>query len=295
MNNKKEEICILVVSDVHGDSFQFDNIKQISKMNTIHYDYIFYLGDFDSLHQEEQNNPAIVKESIDIISQMLLLLETICPNVYYIGGNHDPGVLFSEKAPSLGKSSKNIHKSYIVIENDLIIAGIGGSTPAIQSDITISPYHNFKIDNYDHIIWNGYPYSNSINKEEVSYMKSDSIYEKDLTELSNKIKSECSSHKIIFLSHSGPFTSHTSNRVKNDKLIYSGSISLNKFINEHSKDILMSLHGHTHLSVGMSKVGNVSVVNPGSLRKGDYCEIKLKRDSKLKWLIKQITFKKIIN
>ena len=62
------------------------------------------------------------------------------------------------------------------------------------------------------------------------------------SKLSNKIKSECSSHKIIFLSNSGPFTSHTSNRVKNDKLIYSGSISLNKFINEHSKDILMSLH-----------------------------------------------------
>ena len=152
MNNKKEEICILVVSDVHGDSFQFDNIKQLSKQNNIHYDYIFYLGDFDSLHQEEQSNSEIVKDSIDIISQMLLLLETICPHVYYIGGNHDPGVLFSDNAPSLGKSSKNIHKSYIVIEDDLIIAGLGGSTPAIQSDSEISPYHNFHIDNYDNII-----------------------------------------------------------------------------------------------------------------------------------------------
>ena len=194
MNKKKEELSILVISDVHGDSFQFDNIKQIAKTNNKMYDYIFYLGDFDSLYIEEQSNKETIQESLNMISQMLLLLETLSPNVYYIGGNHDPGVLFTDNAPQLGKTSKNIHKKYIVIGDDLIIAGLGGSTPSIQTNSETFPYHNFHIDSYDNIIWKGYPYSNNLEKE--SYKESDSLYGKDLTELYESIPNH---HQIILV------------------------------------------------------------------------------------------------
>lgn len=287
--NQNKEINILVVSDVHGDSYQFDNIKQYSKALNKKYDYMFYLGDFDSLLEEEQNEEVIINESLEIINQMLKLMETICPNVYYIGGNHDPGVLFSDSSPKLGKTSINIHKKIARIENGILITGIGGSVPSIESKGE-HDFHKYKIDNYDNIIWKGYPYMNYLHyKDEImSYSKSDALFGKDISNtftLLDSLKKE--NDLIILLTHVGPFNSQTSNRFKNGNCIYTGSVELENIINKYNDEIILNLHGHTHPSPGIFKISNTYVFNPGSLRKGSFGEINIQKKES-KWVINEI-------
>lgn len=287
--NQNKEINILVVSDVHGDSYQFDNIKQYSKALNKKYEYIFYLGDFDSLLEEEQNDEVIINESLEIINQMLKLMETICPNVYYIGGNHEPGVLFSDSCPKLGKTSINIHKKIARIENDILITGIGGSVPSIESKDE-HDFHKYKIDNYDNIIWKGYPYMNYLHyKDEImSYSKSDALFGKDISNtftLLDSLKKE--NDIIILLTHVGPFNSQTSNRFKNGNCIYTGSVELENIINKYNDEIILNLHGHTHPSPGIIKISNTYVFNPGSLRKGSFGEINIQKKEG-KWIINEI-------
>lgn len=287
--NQDKKINILVASDVHGDSYQFDNIKKYYRALNKNYDYIFYLGDFDSLLEKEQNDEFIINESVEIIGQMLTLMETICPNVYYIGGNHDPGVLFSDSSPKLGKTSVNIHKRVVRIENDILITGIGGCVPSIESK-NEHDFHKYKIDNYDNIIWKGYPYMNYLhNKDEtISYSKSDALFGKDINKtftLLDSIKKE--NDIVILLSHVGAFQSQTSNRFKNGNCIYTGSVELEKVINKYNDEIILNLHGHTHPSPGIIKIGNTYIFNPGSLRKGNFGEVSLQKNNN-KWIIKEI-------
>ena len=283
---------VLLVSDVHNSSYMFDNVKAFAKDNKVKYDYVFYLGDFDSLNIDEQYNETIIAESIQAIHHMLVLLETISKNVYYIGGNHDPLVLFKDNAPQLGKYAINVHKKYIPLkeDNNLIIAGIGGSVITVGS-ITETKVAEYKIQNYDMKVYEGFPYIAS------TYKESDELYGHTINELLGLLEPEINNNnkQIILLSHCGPFNSCTSNVTKHNKSLYTGSLKLQELIYKYNHNILLNAHGHAHLAYGCQVINNTTtIVNPGSLRKGRFAEITLgKGVNDHKWSIKSINLIKL--
>jgi Icc-related predicted phosphoesterase len=296
MNNVNEEklLRVLLVSDVHNSSYMFDNVKAFAKENKVKYDYVFYLGDFDSLNIDEQYNETIIAESIEAIHHMLILLETISKNVYYIGGNHDPLVLFKDNAPQLGKHAINVHKKYIPLkeDNNLIIAGIGGSVITVGSP-TETKVAEYKIQNYDMKVYEGFPYMAS------TYKESDALYGNTINELLTLLEPELNSinsnKQLILLSHCGPFNSSTSNVTKRNTSLYTGSLKLQEFICKHSNSILLNAHGHSHLAYGCQLINNTTtIINPGSLRKGRFAELTLSKvvDAH-KWSIKSINLIKL--
>lgn len=295
-NHHKLQLRVLLVSDVHNSSYMFDNVKAFAKENKVKYDYVFYLGDFDSLNIDEQYNETIIAESIEAIHHMLILLETISKNVYYIGGNHDPLVLFKDNAPQLGKHAINVHKKYIPLkeDNNLIIAGIGGSVITVGS-LTKTKVAEYKIQNYDTKVYEGFPYMAS------TYKESDALYGNTINELLTLLEPELNAFnnnkQLILLSHCGPFNSSTSNVTKRNTSLYTGSLKLQQFINKHSNNILLNAHGHSHLAYGCQIINNTTtIINPGSLRKGRFAELTLSKDvddSAHKWSIKSINLIKL--
>jgi Icc-related predicted phosphoesterase len=66
-----------------------------------------------------------------------------------------------------------------------------------------------------------------------------------------------------------------------------GSKQLNKFISNNDK-VFLNIHGHTHDGDGLSKLGKTNIFNPGSLTKGNFGIIKLKKDYKNIWKCEKI-------
>ena len=289
--NNTRSLRVLLVSDVHNSSYMFDNVKAFAKENKVKYDYVFYLGDFDSLKIEEQHNDTIIAESLEAIHHMLVLLETISENVYYVGGNHDPLVLFKDNAPHLGKNAINVHKKYFPMkeDNNLIIAGIGGSVITVGS-VNETKAPEYKIQNYDMKVYEGFPYTAS------NYKESDDSFGNTINELLTLLEPEINQNKqIILLSHCGPFNSCTSNVTKHNKSLYTGSIKLQELIYKYNDNIILNAHGHAHLAYGCQVVQNkTTIVNPGSLRQRRFAELTLaKSNDDHKWGIKSINIIKL--
>ena len=104
---EKNKLNILLISDIHNTAENIDKLRAFQKKNKRKYDYIFVLGDFDSMYTSEMSDEALVLESIESTRQMITLIQTICKNVFYLGGNHDPYYFYEDK-PSLTPGSVNI-------------------------------------------------------------------------------------------------------------------------------------------------------------------------------------------
>ena len=295
-HTNKKNIRILIITDIHQKSSKIDKIRKYCYKYNITYDYIFCMGDFDSLFIKEQNNEIIINESIEIIKNILQLLETLCKRVFFVPGNHDPKIFFTQNSPQLTLYSQNIHKKIIEIEDNLLLIGIGGCVPNFFSDKEKN-FHTFKFDlnniSKNDIQYKGFPYCN--NFKEINYIKSDEIYLNDIKEILEEIKKSNNQNKqIILLSHSGPIWSDTSNTFTQGRVKYCGSQNLQNIINLNSNKILLNIHGHTHKSIGLMSCLNSKIVNPGALMKGKFGEIILRKNKNLsQWEVKSIQLKKI--
>ena len=293
-HTNKNNIRILIISDIHQESSKIDKLRKYCEYNKITYDYIFCMGDFDSLYIKEQQDDIIIEESIEIIKNILQLLETLCKRIFYIPGNHDPKILFSKNSPQLALYSQNIHKKIIEIEDNLLLIGIGGCIPNFYSD-SEKNFHTFNYDleniNKNCIQYKGFPYCNDY--KEINIIKSDEMYLNDIIEIFQEYEQmKYKNKQIIFLSHSGPIWSDSSNTFVNGRVKYCGSSNLQKFFNLNHEKFLLNIHGHTHKSVGLMSLFNLKIINPGSLLKGNFGEIILKKNKK-KWETKNISFYKI--
>mmetsp|Transcript_47760 Transcript_47760/g.123884 ORF Transcript_47760/g.123884 Transcript_47760/m.123884 type:complete len:174 (+) Transcript_47760:647-1168(+) len=94
--------------------------------------------------------------------------------------------------------------------------------------------------------------------------------------------------QIIFLSHCGPASSKTTIVEAEDGSgkIYSGSTSVEDLLchRDNPSRAVVCIHGHTHASRGQAKVADVPVVNPGSLKEGNFAVLQLVRENQ-KWRI----------
>ena len=69
-----------------------------------------------------------------------------------------------------------------------------------------------------------------------------------------------------------------------------GSPLLRKFIEDYKP--LAVVTGHIHESVGVDKIGDTTVVNPGSLAEGCYAWLTVARSGS-RWEVKQVDLKKL--
>lgn len=257
--DKSDKLLILLVSDIHESIQNVEKLKQHCHDNNIIPDYIFCLGDIMTISNGHQEDESIYQGQLIAIKKIFEVLETICPKLIYLPGNHDHKNFFKvEQSPKITENSINLHLKSHFLKDDLLIIGIGGSICSFYSNEEFYPA--YKDINTKNIEWLGYPYINDFNSP--NYEKSDELFKKDLNCLNNYIDN----HKgdIIMLTHNGPFTSNTSNQYEN-RNIYSGSMALNEFLLKHENKIIANVHGHTHEAQGMGKIHNIQIFNPGAL------------------------------
>lgn len=264
----KDELNFVVVSDVHQNDHYLN--KLVKKLSNKKFDYVLFLGDF--LHYTDEDN-------LKDIERMLKKFEEIAP-VLYVSGNHDhPNKLYDEncKLDTDKDETKNLHKNYKKIKDDLYIVGLSGTTPILgvhKDNYTKNdtPFENLKKATN---ITQGFPcsyYEFDICDEE---------FNNDLTYTLNKIKDINAS--FILMTHMGPLYSYTSIQYFNDNytLSYLGSKALfNQFM--LNDKIILNLHGHTHPSRGrFNFYTNKTVFNPGALKDSFYATMKvIKKDGK---------------
>ncbi len=280
---KDDKLFILLVSDIHESIENVNEIVTYCKNNSINPDYIFCLGDIMSIPQGSQGDQKIYEEKVNDLKNILTTLESICPNLIYLPGNHDFKNLFSvEDSPKLTENSVNLHLKSIIIKEDLLLVGIGGATCALYTDEEF--YHAYQNLDKNNIEWKGYPYID--NEDSPNYEKSDEMFKNDL----QKIESTINDHKgnVLLLSHVGPFISNTSNQYE-EKIIYSGSPSLKDFLFDHEDKIIANVHGHTHDAQGLGKIREIKVCNPGAVLKRRFGILKLIKniESNYKWKIEK--------
>jgi Icc-related predicted phosphoesterase len=285
-----KEVDILLVSDIHLSFHYLEKLKEWQLENKRLFDYILLTGDILSLKYPDNEKNEIIAQSEAEISSIITFLENMCLNVIYLGGNHDPKSLFDIEPPNLTIRSINLHKKFIKIANDLYFIGLGGSVPTIVSKDALPnaiPY----VDATDEILWEGYPYQDNFTKP--NYNNSDIIYQKDLQEVWAKLAFHITQNntteniKYVLLTHNGPFYSSTTIQVNKGKIAYMGSKTLGDFLNGH-ENIMLNIHGHTHDGKGNVNYNTYSVINPGSLRNGDFSILKLRRNFANEWIIAKV-------
>ena len=291
------KINILLISDIHLKIFQIDLIKNFCLKNNIQYDFVFYMGDFDSLKLNEQTNIKLINNSIENIKEILNSLEEkICKNLYYVSGNHDPIFFCNNNIIDITSFAKNVHKKIYHLKDNIYITGIGGAIPSFKSKKEYY-YHSFKFKEKDYkkIEFKGFPYTN--DNDNINYKQSDLIYLNDIKDIFNEWEKNYNNNnnKLIFLSHSGPIFSETANSLKKKKkkVEYKGSEQLQFILNKNKENVMLNIHGHCHRFKGVTNINGIYVINPGALKKGNFCELMLVKNEK--WKVKKIEFKNIEN
>eukprot|EP01091_Cochliopodium_minus_P003838 TRINITY_DN13792_c0_g1_i1.p1 TRINITY_DN13792_c0_g1~~TRINITY_DN13792_c0_g1_i1.p1 ORF type:complete len:296 (-),score=89.41 TRINITY_DN13792_c0_g1_i1:89-976(-) len=284
----KEEITILLTTDVHS---AWENIDLLKKEIEIKHkdkkiDVIFITGDLSNYpgKLDKEQKQSDIEKSESEIDRVLKEHETICPKIFYLGGNHDPlstMVDDTEKLKKLGNTSVNIHNSVLTnFAPNLILCGYGGAGPGLVDD---------------KVVWQGFPFAKD---DDISVGYNKLINERE--ELKDLKKED----SVIFLTHCGPMSSSTSVHHKIGKqTVQSGSKSLDNLIRTQKvqDNVFINIHGHTHSGVGFNKIGSVGIINAGPLQFGRYAILKiqksnpsLKRDPEEKfdysWLVKELLF-----
>ncbi|EGR32261.1 spfh domain band 7 family protein [Ichthyophthirius multifiliis] len=236
-------------------------------------DYVFVLGDFDNLISDKSNiNMEECYQSEARIANVLNFLEFFSCTLLVLPGNHDPYNMFKFKQPSentrITQHSYNIHKSVFEINTSLSVIGFGGSIPGYQH-----------IQGEQKLVWEGFPF---LNEEEIKN-ESEQFFD-------DQFKQE---KQFILLTHVGPSCSQTTivKTEQQEDNIYAGCEFFNDVIKKYNKKIVTNLHGHVHDSIGKLSVMDVQIINPGSLKYGQFAKICLHQDnSTLKWVVRNNPF-----
>ena len=77
------------------------------------------------------------------------------------------------------------------------------------------------------------------------------------------------------MTHVGPHCSSTTID-RNNRLYYSGSKTLDAYLNTNSKNIVVWVHGHTHEGKGLCMIERVPIINPGPMTAGCFSIMTLK-------------------
>lgn len=264
MNKAQKIIRCIVVSDIHED---ISVLNKIPLGNEGKFDYCFALGDYISLDANQVDKEEYMTQGKKTIKEIITILEGLSNEVVYIAGNHDPAFFFTEASIKLTEHSHYLHKQYYQLDEDLYVAGIGGSIVAV-------------LDGKNDKEWDGYPYNQDSNTD------SDNAFKKDIIETLDLLKSNpnASKKKIVLLTHNGPKNDTTTKSIHDNKVVQSGSSELCKIISD-TPGIILNVHGHTHYGHGEYMINKTVIANPGSTRDKRYLIIVFAQMAKEEWCL----------
>ena len=102
----------MIVSDEHEEWNMLDSLVKLVKRHK--YDVVLMNGD-----QGNCNN--VIGQPVDVekntqaaasTERYVNTLEKLAPKMFYLPGNHDAEISFSQDAPKLGKHAVNLHKKH---------------------------------------------------------------------------------------------------------------------------------------------------------------------------------------
>jgi Icc-related predicted phosphoesterase len=270
------ELRVLVVSDIHGEVSRVSDVVEWCVRHGHAADAVLCAGDIASMSPDDAGVVEQVAACEATMSTVLAALELASVRVYYVPGNHDsPHAFTAVAATRMAHNALNAHGRCIRIADGLVLAGLGGSTPAVQGDTTID--------------WSAFPYeddaalSAALWKLGVASMgrrKAVAAVTTPAAAAATPLPPDVSfepkvvspeevtaQDTVLMLCHQGPSLSGTSIDSVASPAIHSGSRSLSSAIlGSSAPPMALFVHGHTHRSWGVCTVGTVPVFNPGSLR-----------------------------
>jgi Icc-related predicted phosphoesterase len=274
--DKRSRIKFLVITDVHN---KIQNVRKvISKIKTEKFDYVLYCGDAITMPSDENDNQEKIDSLMPLMHSIFLELEKIAP-ILWVPGNHEPYMFFTDKYEEVSSKSKNLHKKYQKLENNLYIVGLGGSTPILTGGKWSKDFIPFKDIDFSKIRYTGYPYNAD------TYIQGDQILANDLNEVLNEGKKVWGDSQLILLTHSGPVYTFTSSMEEDGEYLYLGSKNLGEIF-QNEDNCFINIHGHSHLSDGFVTLRpGKYVFNPGANYYGNYGKIEIVKDMEGKWTV----------
>ena len=149
-NLKIKHLKILVLNNINSNYLYLFKLKEWQIKSNIYFDYLFYLGNFLSYSDKDKNNVKEIANDEAQTGGLLSYLENLCLNIIYIGGNNDCVTLFKNPFPYLTVKSKNIHKNYFKLADDLYVVGYGGNindNNIFELEDTFSSLHKYLVEN----------------------------------------------------------------------------------------------------------------------------------------------------
>ena len=267
MNDSKTSLKFLIISDIHDRIFNVR--KMLDKIKTIKFDYVICCGDIVTVPTGKNAEKETITPFMPILKNIFLELEKIAP-ILWVPGNHDPYMYYTESYEEVTSKSKNLHKKYEQLDDNLYIVGLGGSVPILTGGTWTKDLIPFKDLDLNNVKYNGYPYDSKI------YSDGDDKLLKDLNEIFEKIPDENS--QMILLSHLGPLYTNTNFMEEDGEVLYLGSKNLGEKYEKENRAFI-NIHGHTHLADGFVtlKPGKY-VFNPGACYEGNYGILEIRKD-----------------
>eukprot|EP01027_Heterolobosea_sp_BB2_P003314 GEZU01005039.1.p1 GENE.GEZU01005039.1~~GEZU01005039.1.p1 ORF type:complete len:335 (-),score=54.73 GEZU01005039.1:26-1030(-) len=295
---------VLLVSDIHVGLSQVHSMMDWlidNKKNRL--DCILVAGDIADLPSKDIGKAEKEAASEGDASAVLTALENIHPKVYYIPGNHDPHSLFDSDIggtpPQLTPLSKNIHGAVISLAPGLYIAGLGGSVDSFKEE-----------DPKGYPYWKGFPYpTEAMIKDQLDQLDDrlhaavnehladigDPSLTSDQDEGNNNTNNR--NRCVILMTHCGPAGCSTALYEDEKRLrILMGSSAVRELLESSfmQQHVFLNIHGHTHPGFGVSKVGRVQVLNPGSLKENRFALLRLRKSSGIansgSWALESVEF-----
>ena len=279
--SKKNELTrlkFLVITDVHD---KIQNLRKVvSKTKNENFDYVLCCGDVITIPSGENSNKKIIDSYMPLMHSIFLELEKIAP-VLWVPGNHDPYMFFTDNYEELSSKSKNMHKEYKKLDDNLYIVGLGGSTPILTGGKWDKSFIPFKDLDLSKVKYPGYPYNVATN----DYIQSDQLLANDLNEVFNKGREIWGDSQLILLTHNGPLFTFTNAMEEDGEYLYLGSKSIGEIF-QYYDNCFINIHGHSHSADGFITLRPEKYVfNPGANYFGNYGIIEVVKDKEGKWTV----------
>eukprot|EP00026_Physarum_polycephalum_P014189 Phypoly_transcript_14677.p1 GENE.Phypoly_transcript_14677~~Phypoly_transcript_14677.p1 ORF type:complete len:287 (+),score=22.88 Phypoly_transcript_14677:112-972(+) len=272
-------LTILLTSDVHNALDKINVLGEWLSQRKREIDFIICSGDLTNFDPANEHIPELVSACEGEMSSVISGLENVCGRVVYIPGNHDAKTTLVETQQSrLTMHSINLHYKCLRIAPDLVLVGLGGSLPGYKGDQQE---------------WVGFPFQT----EEQIKAALDTILRGPLAHSSSQ--GDCISEKdtVVLVSHVGPHDASTTvdQVIIDAEPIQSGSKALRSLLLEPAmqKRIMLNIHGHTHHALGMTRLGKMFILNPGSLRTGHFGILSLRKLPEGRWQINGAEFHRL--
>ena len=278
IKEEKTKMKFLIIGDMHN---KIQNVRKVlSKIKYDTFDYILCCGDIVNIPTGQNSDKNLIESFMPLMRNIFLELEKIAP-ILWVPGNHEPYMYFTKNYEEISSKSKNIHKKYEKIADNLYIVGLGGSTPILSGGKWSKDFIPFKDIDFSKIKYTGYPYNATNN----NYNESDEMLLNDFNEVLNEGKKVWGNSQLIFLTHLGPLLSTTNSMEEEGDYLYLGSKNIGEIFKNEEK-CFINIHGHSHFSEGfITPRPGKHIFNVGAIYNGNYGKLEIVKDKEGNWQV----------